>query len=90
MTLNVSVIKLSPYSPELNPIGQVWRWLRQRDLANQFFTDYHDIISKSAMHSIGFGLLQKSHQNAFVKMDRPNQLIFKVDMTSLGMENDSP
>ncbi|EGQ8521924.1 hypothetical protein GQ853_17685 [Vibrio parahaemolyticus] len=26
---NVSVIKLSPYSPELNPIGQVWRWLRQ-------------------------------------------------------------
>ncbi|HBC0002599.1 TPA: transposase, partial [Vibrio parahaemolyticus] len=50
MTLNVSVIKLSPYSPELNPIGQVWRWLRQRDLANQFFTDYHDIISKSAMH----------------------------------------
>ncbi|ELA7158581.1 transposase [Vibrio parahaemolyticus] len=43
---NVSVIKLSPYSPELNPIEQVWRWLRQRDLANQSFTDYHDIISK--------------------------------------------
>ncbi|ELB2162348.1 hypothetical protein [Vibrio parahaemolyticus] len=54
MTLNVSVIKLSPYSPELNPIGQVWRCLRQRDLANQYFTDYHDIISKSAMHGIGF------------------------------------
>ncbi|WP_353516224.1 transposase, partial [Vibrio parahaemolyticus] len=43
---NVSVIKLSPYSPELNPIEQVWRWLRQRYLANQYFTDYHDIISK--------------------------------------------
>ncbi|EJG0692572.1 transposase [Vibrio parahaemolyticus] len=28
MTLNVSVIKLSSYSPELNPIEQVWRWLR--------------------------------------------------------------
>ncbi|HAS6930321.1 TPA: hypothetical protein I7298_03965 [Vibrio parahaemolyticus] len=54
MTLNVSVIKLSPYSPELNPIGQVWRWLRQRYLANQSFTDYHNIISKSAMHGIGF------------------------------------
>ncbi|EJC6733302.1 hypothetical protein C4G73_RS21220 [Vibrio parahaemolyticus] len=25
---------------------QVWRWLRQRDLSNQSFTDYHDIISK--------------------------------------------
>ena len=43
---NVSVIKLSPDTPELNPIEQVWRWLRQRDLSNQSFTDYDDIISK--------------------------------------------
>ncbi|MCG6482739.1 hypothetical protein K6U26_00010, partial [Vibrio parahaemolyticus] len=33
---------------------------------------------KSATHEIGLGLLQKSHQNAFVKMDRPNQLIFQM------------
>ncbi|MFW1391878.1 transposase [Vibrio parahaemolyticus] len=26
---NVSVIKLPPYSPELNSIEQVWSWLRQ-------------------------------------------------------------
>ncbi|MBE4516963.1 hypothetical protein HJ004_22380 [Vibrio parahaemolyticus] len=51
----------SSYSPELNPIEQVWRWLRQRDLSNQSFMDYDDIISKSAMHGIGFGLLQNSH-----------------------------
>ncbi|HBH7908900.1 TPA: transposase, partial [Vibrio parahaemolyticus] len=25
-------MKLSPYSPELNPIEQVWRWLRPRYL----------------------------------------------------------
>ncbi|WP_434096004.1 IS630 family transposase [Vibrio metschnikovii] len=43
---NVSVIKLPPYSPELNPIEQVWSWLRQRYLANQSFTDYDDIIAK--------------------------------------------
>ncbi|WP_370687896.1 transposase [Vibrio parahaemolyticus] len=43
---NVSIIKLPSYSPEPNPIEQVWRWLRQRDLANQYFTDYDDIISK--------------------------------------------
>jgi hypothetical protein len=35
---NVSIIKLSPYSPELNPIEQVWSWLRQRHLANRCFT----------------------------------------------------
>ncbi|WP_412035076.1 transposase, partial [Vibrio sp. 1288] len=40
VTLNVSVIKLPPYSPELTPIEQVWRWLRQRDLSNQPFTGY--------------------------------------------------
>nr|WP_319555354.1 transposase [uncultured Vibrio sp.] len=43
---NVSVIKLPPYSPELNPIEQVRSWLRQRYLANQSFTDCDDIISK--------------------------------------------
>ncbi|EOD6260763.1 hypothetical protein ACJZR1_004481 [Vibrio parahaemolyticus] len=78
MTLNVSVIKLSPYYPELNPIEQVWRWLRQRDLSNQSFMDYDDIISKSAMYGIGFGLLPKSHQNVLEKMDRPDQLVFQI------------
>ncbi|WP_370686068.1 transposase [Vibrio parahaemolyticus] len=43
---NVSVIKLPPYSPELNSIEQVWSWLRQRYLATQSFTDYDSIISK--------------------------------------------
>ncbi|WP_218768862.1 transposase [Vibrio parahaemolyticus] len=42
----VSVIKLPPYSPELNSIEQAWSWLRQHYLANQYFTDYDDIISK--------------------------------------------
>ncbi|EOU2464704.1 IS630 family transposase [Vibrio navarrensis] len=43
---NVSIIKLPPYSPELNPIEQVWSWLRQHYLANQSFTDYEDIVEK--------------------------------------------
>ncbi|HDY7622256.1 TPA: IS630 family transposase, partial [Vibrio vulnificus] len=30
---NVTIIKLPPYSPELNPIEQVWSWLRQHYLA---------------------------------------------------------
>ncbi len=46
---NVSVIKLPPYSPELNPIEQVWSWLRQHYLANQSFADYDDIVSKICM-----------------------------------------
>ncbi|MCF7484347.1 transposase [Vibrio splendidus] len=26
---NITIIHIPPYSPELNPIGQVWQWLRQ-------------------------------------------------------------
>ncbi|MBH9742092.1 hypothetical protein CJ419_20750 [Vibrio navarrensis] len=43
---NVSIIKLLPYSPELNPIEQIWRWLRQHDLAKQTFTNHNDIVEK--------------------------------------------
>lgn len=41
---NVEIIKLPPYSPELNPIEQVWSWLRQRCLANRCFENYEDIV----------------------------------------------
>ena len=43
---NLTIIKLPPYSPELNPIEQVWSWIRQHCLANQCFKDYDDIVSK--------------------------------------------
>ena len=41
---NITLIKLPPYSPELNPIEQVWQWLRQRHLSNRKFKDYDDIL----------------------------------------------
>jgi transposase len=41
---NVTLIKLPLYSPELNPIEQVWQWLRQRHLSNRKFKNYEDIM----------------------------------------------
>jgi len=41
---HLTIIKLPPYSPELNPIEQVWSWLRQHHLANRFFQGYDDIL----------------------------------------------
>ncbi|MGM8891916.1 IS630 family transposase [Psychrobacter sp. 1Y1] len=41
---NVSIIKLPPYSPELNSIEQVWSWMRQHCLANRVFKNYEDIV----------------------------------------------
>jgi len=43
---NISVIKLPPYSPELNPIEQVWRWIRENELANRCFDNYNDIVEQ--------------------------------------------
>ncbi|WP_428987023.1 transposase, partial [Vibrio vulnificus] len=39
-------MKFPPYSPELNPIEQVWRGLRQHYLVNPSFADYEGIVSK--------------------------------------------
>ncbi|AIL69128.1 transposase [Vibrio vulnificus] len=50
---NVSIIKLPPYSPELNPIEQVWSWLRQHSLANQSFADYETLSPKY----VGLGIV---------------------------------
>jgi len=43
---NLSIIKLPPYSPELNPVEQVWQWMRQNEIANRCFDGYDDIVNK--------------------------------------------
>lgn len=41
---NLTLVKLPPYSPELNPVEQIWSWLRQHVLANRSFKGYEDIV----------------------------------------------
>ena len=43
---NVTLIKLPPYSPELNPIEQIWSWIRQHCLSNRTFNGYDDIVEQ--------------------------------------------
>ncbi len=35
---------LPPYSPELNPVENVWQFLRQNYLANRVYETYTDIV----------------------------------------------
>lgn len=42
--VNITLLPLPPYSPELNPMEQVWLFLKQRFLANRVFDDYEDIL----------------------------------------------
>ena len=44
---NVTLLPLPPYAPELNPIENVWEYLRANKLAITVFDDYDDIVDKT-------------------------------------------
>ncbi len=41
---NITIIFIPPYSPELNPMENIWQYLRQNWLSNQLFEDYDQIV----------------------------------------------
>ena len=41
---NISLLSLPPYSPELNPMENVWDYLRQNKLCAQVWDTYDDIL----------------------------------------------
>ena len=41
---NISLLGLPPYSPELNPVENIWQFLRQNYLANRVFDTYENIV----------------------------------------------
>jgi transposase len=42
---NISLLPLPAYSPELNPVEQVWQQLRKIKLSNKRYKDYEDIVN---------------------------------------------
>lgn len=42
---NVTLMPLPPRSPELNPVENVWQYLRENWLSNRVFSSYDDILS---------------------------------------------
>nr|WP_235468544.1 MULTISPECIES: transposase [Geobacillus] len=45
---------LPPYSPQLNPIERLWKWLKDTVFANAFHKDRHEILQavQRFVHSI--------------------------------------
>ena len=41
---NVTLLRLPPYSPELNPVERVWAYLRSHYLANRAYADYDHLL----------------------------------------------
>jgi transposase len=40
---NITIVSLPPYSPELNPMENLWHFLRSHYWANRAYTDYDDL-----------------------------------------------
>ena len=43
---NITLLKLPPYSPELNPMENVWAYLRANKLAISVFDNYEQIVDR--------------------------------------------
>ena len=41
---NLSLLRLPPYSPELNPVENIWQYLRQNQLSNRVFETYDAVV----------------------------------------------
>ena len=44
---NITLVPLPPYAPELNPIENVWEYLRGNKLAITVFDSYDDFLDKA-------------------------------------------
>jgi hypothetical protein len=41
---NITLLRLPPYSPELNPAENLWHYLRSHHWSNRFYKDYDDLF----------------------------------------------
>ena len=42
---NITLMFLPPRSPELNPVENIWQYMRDNWLSNRIFKDYDDIVA---------------------------------------------
>ncbi len=47
ITGNVSLIQLSPHSPELNPVENLWHYLRAHHWSNREYEGYDELRSEA-------------------------------------------
>jgi len=41
---NITILPLPPKSPELNPVENIWQFIRDNWLSNRVFSSYDDIL----------------------------------------------
>ena len=44
--MNITLVPLPAYAPELNTMEQVWQWIKQHYLSNCCYENYEDLLNK--------------------------------------------
>jgi DDE superfamily endonuclease len=52
---NVTLLQLPPYSPELNPIENLWHYLRSHYWSNRSYADWEELKSAAASGLVAVG-----------------------------------
>jgi DDE superfamily endonuclease len=52
---NVSLLRLPPYSPELNPIENFWHYLRSHHWSNRFYPDWEALMEAAVTGLVAVG-----------------------------------
>jgi transposase len=45
---NITLLRLPPYSPELNPVERVWAYLRSHYLSNRAYKNYNELFEHAS------------------------------------------
>ena len=43
---NIKLLRIPPYTPEMNPIEQIWTEVRKRGFKNVLFQSLDDVVNK--------------------------------------------
>jgi putative transposase len=43
---NIEILHIPPYTPEMNPIEQIWSWLRRRGFRNEVFATLEKVMER--------------------------------------------
>lgn len=43
---NITILPLPPKSPELNPVENIWQFMRENCFSNRVFKSYEDIVDR--------------------------------------------
>ena len=62
----LTVHEFPPYAPELNPVEQLWNWVKDKELANYVPADLTELVL-AVEHTIGLAARDQSRLRSFVE-----------------------